>query len=112
MREIKSHLHLNLSESYIYGTATINGKDYSINIQQAAKQMIVLPPDFSYIGELDKALISFRRDNDNNDKKISVPSQIHVGQGDLIEVYLDQDDVLLSLANNLPIEITIQYGPN
>src|SRR5918994_1146506 len=112
MREIKFALHLNLSESYIYGTATINGKDYSINIQQATKQIIALPPDFSYIGELDKALISFRRDNDNNDKKISVPSQIHVGQGDLIEVYLDQDDVLLSLANNLPIEITIQYGPN
>ena len=74
--------------------------------------MIVLPPDFSYIGELDKALISFGRDNDNNDKKISVPSKIHVGQGDLIEIYLDQDDVLLSLANNLPIEITIEYGLN
>jgi hypothetical protein len=112
MREIKFHLHLNLSESYIYGTATINGKDYSINIQQAAKQMIVLPPDFSYIGELDKALISFSRENDNNDNKISVPSKIRVGQGDLIEVYLDQDDVLLSLANNLPIEITITYGLN
>jgi hypothetical protein len=112
MQEIKFALHLNLSESYIYGTATLNGKDYSINIQQAAKQMIVLPPDFSHIGELDKALISFSRDNDNNDKKISVPSQIHVGQGDLIEVYLDQDDVLLSLANNLPIEITIEYGLN
>jgi hypothetical protein len=53
-------------------TATIDGKDYSINIQQAAKQMIVLPPDFSHIGELDKALISVSRDNDNNDKKISI----------------------------------------
>ncbi len=68
MREIKFALHLNLSESYIYGTATIDGKDYSINIQQAAKQMIVLPPDFSHMGELDRALISFSRDNDNNEK--------------------------------------------
>ena len=75
MKEIKFALHLNLSESYIYGKATLNGKDYSINIQQAAKQMIVLPPDFSHIGELDKALISFSKDNDNNDKKISVPSE-------------------------------------
>jgi hypothetical protein len=53
-------------------TATIDGKDHSINIQQAAKQMIDLPPDFSHIGELDKALISVSRDNDNNDKKISI----------------------------------------
>jgi hypothetical protein len=104
MQEIKFTVHLNLSESYIYGTATIDGKDYSINIQQAAKQMIVLPPEFSHIGELDKAIISFSRDND---KKMSVPSQIHIGQGDLIEVYLDQDDLLFSLANNLPMEITI-----
>jgi hypothetical protein len=69
--------------------------------------MIVLPPDFSHIGELDKALISFSRDNDNNDKKIIVPSEIRVRHGDLIEVYLDQADMLLSLANNLPTEITI-----
>jgi hypothetical protein len=40
-------------------------------------------------------------------KKISIPSEVQVGQGDLIEVYLDQDDLLLSLANNLPLEITI-----
>jgi hypothetical protein len=38
--------------------------------------MIVLPPDFSHAGELDKALISFGRDNDNKDKKISIPSEI------------------------------------
>jgi hypothetical protein len=73
--------------------------------------MIVLPPDFSHVGELVKALISFSRDNDNKDKKISIPLEIEVRQGNLIEVYLDQDDVLLSLANNLPIEITMDIGP-
>ena len=36
--------------------------------------MIVLPPDFSHIRELDKALISVSRDNDINDKKVSIPS--------------------------------------
>jgi hypothetical protein len=35
-------------------------------------------------------------------------SEIQVGQGDLIEVYLNQDDMLLSLANDLPVEITIR----
>ena len=110
MRELKFALQLHLSESYIYGIATLDGKDYSINIQQAAKQMIVLPLDFSYIGELDKALISFSRDNDNNNKKITIASEIQVGQGDLIEVYLDQDNMLLSLANDLPIEINIHLN--
>jgi hypothetical protein len=40
--------------------------------------MIVLPPDFSHVGELVKALISFSRDNDNKDKKISIPLEIEV----------------------------------
>ena len=30
-----------------------------------------------------------------------------MGQGDLIEVYLDQDNIHLSIANDLPIEISI-----
>lgn len=98
---------LQLSESYIYGTATLNEKDYSINIQQAANRLVVLPQDFSYIGEIDKGLISFSRENDNNNKRISIASEIQVGQGDLIEVYLDQDNILLSIANDLPIEINI-----
>ena len=33
-------------------------------------------------------------------------SEIQIGQGDLIEVYLDQDDMLLALANDLPVEVT------
>jgi len=106
-RELKFTLQLQLYESYIYGTATLDEKDYSINIQQAANQLVVLPQDFSYIGETDKGLISFSRENDNNNKRISIASEIQVGQGDLIEVYLDQDNILLSIANDLPIEISI-----
>ena len=34
-------------------------------------------------------------------------SEVQVGQGDLVEVYLDRDDMLLSLANDLPVEISI-----
>jgi hypothetical protein len=106
-RELRFALQLQLSESYIYGTATLDEKDYSINIQQAANQLVVLPQDFSYIGEIDKGLISFSRENDNNNKRISIASEIQVGRGDLIEVYLDQDNILLSIANDLPIEISI-----
>ena len=106
-RELKFTLQLQLYESYIYGTATLDEKDYSINIQQAANQLVVLPQDFSYIGETDKGLISFSRENDNNNKRISIASEIQVGQGDLIEVYLDQDNILLSIANDLPIEMSI-----
>jgi hypothetical protein len=106
-QELKFALQLQLSESYIYGTATLDEKDYSINIQQAANQLVVLPQDFSYIGEIDKGLISFSRENDNNNKRIRLASEIQVGQGDLIEVYLDQDNILLSIANDLPIEISI-----
>ena len=106
-RELKFALQLQLSESYIYGTATLDEKDYSINIQQAGNQLVVLPQDFSYIGEIDKGLISFSRENDNNNKRISIASEIQVGQGDLIEVYLDQDNILLCIANDLPIEISI-----
>ncbi|MGC2484438.1 MAG: hypothetical protein WA398_11820 [Nitrososphaeraceae archaeon] len=110
MQEFKLHLQLSLSESYIYGTATMNDKYYSINIQQAKNQFIVLPRDFSDISEPYNALISFSTDDDNNsnNKRISMTSEIQVGQGDLIEVYLDQDDMLLSLAKDLPVEITIR----
>jgi len=109
IQEIKFHLQLSLSESYIYGTATLNDKYYSINIQQAKNRSIVLPRDFD-IGEPINALISFSKYDDNNssNKKISMTSEIQIGQGDLIEVYLDQDDMLLALANDLPVEVTIR----
>ena len=110
IQEIKSHLQLSLSESDIYGTAVMNDKIYSINIQQANNQFIVLPRDFCDIGEPSNALISFgiREDNKSNNKKISMTSEIKIGQRDLIEVYLDQDDILLSLAKDLPVEVTIR----
>jgi hypothetical protein len=110
VQEFKFHLQLSLSESYIYGTAALNDKYYSINIQQAKNRSIVLPRDFSDISEPINALISFGTDDDNNssNKKISITSEIQIGQGDLIEVYLDQDDMLLSLAKDLPVEITIR----
>jgi hypothetical protein len=41
-----------------------------INIQQAANQLIVLPQDF-YIREPNKALVSFGKNGDNNNKKVS-----------------------------------------
>jgi hypothetical protein len=110
VQEFKSHLQLSLSESYIYGTAALNDKHYSINIQQAKNRSIVLPRDFSDISEPINALISFSTDDDNNssNKKISMTSEIQIGQGDLIEVYLDQDDMLLAVANDLPVEVTIR----
>ena len=71
---------------------------------------IVLPRDFSDISEPINALISFSTDDDNNssNKKISMTSEIQIGQGDLIEVYLDQVDMLLAVANDLPVEVTIR----
>jgi hypothetical protein len=47
-----------------------DGKHYMINIQQAANQLIVLPQDF-YIREPNKALVSFGKNGDNNNKKVS-----------------------------------------
>jgi hypothetical protein len=111
IQDIRFILQLSLSESYIYGTATIDGKIYFINIQQAGNRLIVLPSDFEIV-EQNNALISFIGDADSNinDKRISMTSEIQVGQGDLIEVYLDQDEMLLSLAKDLPAEITIQLN--
>ena len=55
-------------------------------------------------------MISFSTDDDNNssNKKISMTSEIQIGQGDLIEVYLDQDDMLRAVANDLPVGVTIR----
>jgi hypothetical protein len=70
-QEIKFALQLSLSESYISGTASTDDRSYSINVQQGANQLIVLPQDFSYIGEPNQSLVSFGRDEDNNSKRIS-----------------------------------------
>ena len=107
-QEIGFVLDLSLAESYIYGTATMHDKSYSINIQQATQQSIVLPTDFFYIQPSSQALVYFEGSMDNNNNKIIITSEIKVGQGDFIEVYLNQDNILLALANRLPVKMTIQ----
>ena len=115
-QKIRFVLDLSLAESYIYGTATIitSNNSYSINIQQATQQLIVLPTDVFYNEPADRALISFGRLSDkskNSNNNISIISEIKLGQGDLIEVYLNEDDIILDLANNLPMEMTLQTNP-
>ena len=110
-QESKFVLNLSVAESYIYGTAITSDNSYSINIQQANNNLVVLPSDFVDIKESTEALVSFNlpvdSNNNDNNKKISISSQVKVGQGDLIEVYVNQDDILLTLANNLPVEMTL-----
>ena len=113
-QESKFVLNLSVAESYIYGTAITSDNSYSINIQQANNNLVVLPSDFLDIKESTEALVSFDlpvdSNNNDNNKKISISSQVKVGQGDLIEVYVNQDDILLTLANNLPVEMTLAYN--
>ena len=76
-QKIRFVLDLSLAESYIYGTATIitSNISYSINIQQATQQLIVLPTDVFYNEPADRALISFGRlsekskNSNNNTRK-------------------------------------------
>jgi hypothetical protein len=115
-QEIRFVLDLSLAESYIYGTATIitSNNSYLINIQQATQQLIVLPANVFYNEPPARALISFDRLSDkteNSNNNISISSEIKLGQGDLIGVYLNEDDIILDLANNLPMEMTLQTNP-
>lgn len=110
-QEIRFVLDLSLAESYIYGTATIYDKSYSINIQQAAQQSVVLPKDSFYIEPSSRALVSFGCSLDNHNNEIIVTSEIMAGQGDIIEIYLNQDNVLLALAHELPVQMLLQVNP-
>ncbi|MFZ0329152.1 MAG: hypothetical protein WAL66_17805 [Nitrososphaeraceae archaeon] len=110
-QQIRFVLNLSLAESYIYGTAIMSDKCYSINIQQATDDLVVLPADFSDIEWSSKALVSFGLSMASYSNKITIISEIKVGPGDLIEVYLNQDNILLALANNLPLELTLQTKP-
>jgi len=115
-QKIRFVLDLSLAESYIYGTATIitSNISYSINIQQATQQLIVLPTDVFYNEPADRTLIAFGRLSEkskNSNNNISIISEIKLRQGDLIEVYLNEDDIILDLANNLPMEMTLQTNP-
>lgn len=78
-----------------------------INIQQGSNNLVVLPSDFFNIEESSEALVSFDLPVDSNSNKISITSEVKVGRADLIEVYMSQDNILLTLANNLPIEMTL-----
>lgn len=109
-QESKFLLNLELGESYIYGTAFTSDNSYSINIQQASNNLIVLPSDFTDITDLSEALVSFGLSGHSNTSKIFVRSEVKVGQGDLIEVYISQDDVLLNLSNQLPVEMTLHLS--
>ena len=101
----KFMLNLELGESYIYGTASTSDNSYSINIQQASNTLVVLPSDF--IKESREALVCFGLYGDSDKNKIFVRSEVKIGRGDLIEVYLSQDDVLLTLSNHLPVEMIL-----
>lgn len=52
-------LNFELGESYIYGTGFTSDDSYSINIQQASNNPIVLPSDFINIKESCEVLGSF-----------------------------------------------------
>jgi hypothetical protein len=107
-QEIRFVLNLDVAESYIYGTATVSDNSYSFNIQQASDNLVVLPADFFNIEESSQSLVSFGLSMDSKGNKIVISSEVKVGQGDLIEVYLNQDNIILALANNLPVEMTLQ----
>jgi|SRR5689334_3561755 hypothetical protein len=104
-QDSKFILNLELGESYIYGTAFTSDNSYSINIQQASNTLVVLPSDF--IQESREALVCFGLSGNSDKNKIFVRSEVKIGRGDLIEVYLSQDDVLLTLSNHLPVEMTL-----
>ena len=108
--ERKFVLNLELGESYIYGTAFTSDNSYSINIQQASNNLIVLPSDFINIKESREALVSFELSGHSDTNKIFVRSEVKVGRGDLIEVYLSQDTDIFILSNHLPVEMTLHIA--
>ena len=96
-QESKFVLNLELGESYIYGTAFTYDNSYSINIQQASNNLIVLPSDFTNIKESREALVSFGLSGHSDTNKIFVRSEVKVGRGDLIEVYMNNKLLIVSL---------------
>ena len=109
-QESKFELNLELGESYIYGTAFTSDSSYSINVQQASNNLIVLPSDFINVKESCEALVSFGLCGHSDTNKIFIRSEVKVGRGDLIEVYLSQDTDLFILSNHLPVEMTLHIA--
>ena len=85
-------------------------KTYSINIQQAAKQLLAPPKDSFYIEPSSRASVLFGCSIANHSNEIIVTSGIKVGQGNLTEVYLSQDNVILPLTHQLLVEMTLQVN--
>ncbi len=111
-QESKFELNLELGESYIYGTAFTSDNSYSINIQQASNNLIVLPSDFTDITESREALVSFKLSGHSGTNEILVKSEVKVGPGDLIEVYMSQNSDLFTLSNHLPVVMTLHTAPS
>ena len=110
-QDTKFVLNLELGERYIYGMAFTADNSYSINIQQASNNLVVLPSDFINIEESHEALVCFGFSGDSDKNNIFVRSEVKIGRRDIIEVYLSQDDVLLTLSNHLPVEMTLHTAP-
>ena len=109
-QESKFVLNLELGESYIYGTVFTSDNSYSINIQQASNNLIVLPSDFTNMKESREALVCFGLSGHSDANKIFIKSEVKVGQGDLIEIYMSQDTDLFVLSNHLPLEMTLHMA--
>ncbi len=86
-------------------------KTYSINIRQATKQLLAPPKDSFNIEPSSRASVLFGCSIDNHSNEIIVTSEIKVGQGNLTEVYLSQDNVILALTHELLVEMTLQVNP-
>ena len=69
----KFGLNLELGESYIYGKVFKSDDSYSINIQQASNNPIVLPSDFNNIKESCEVLVSFGLSGHSHTKKRILP---------------------------------------
>ena len=86
-------------------------KTYSINIQQAAKQLLAPPKDSFYTEPSSRASVLLGCSIDNHSNEIIVTSGIKAGQGNLTEVYLSQDNVIPALTHELLVEMTLQVNP-
>ena len=78
--------------------------------KQASNNLIVLPSDFTNMKESREALVCFGLSGHSDTNKIFVRSEVKVGPGDLIEVYLSQDTDLFTLSNQLPLEMTLHMA--
>jgi hypothetical protein len=86
-------------------------KTCSINIQEAAKQLLSPPKDSFYIEPSSRVSVLLGCSIDNHSNEIIVTSGIKAGQGNLTEVYLSQDNVIPALTHELLVAMTLQVNP-